>query len=125
MKILLKGFIADGSGKEPSRGALLFENGRILALEKEITGTSAADKIYSFDDEIIAPGFIDVHGHSDLSLMSAPSAFSKRSQGVTTEIAGNCGLSAYPVTENNLYHLKELYSNYPAEIRWSIVASAT
>ena len=123
MRILLKGFIADGSGKEPSRGALLFENGKIIALEKDITGTSAADKIYSFDDEIISPGFIDVHGHSDLSLMSAPSAFSKRSQGVTTEISGNCGLSAYPVTEKNLYHLKELYSNYPAQINWQNHAS--
>ncbi len=44
----------------------------------------------------VAPGFIDVHSHSDLSIFANPLAESKLFQGVTTEIIGNCGLSAAP-----------------------------
>jgi N-acyl-D-amino-acid deacylase len=45
----------------------------------------------------VAPGFIDVHSHSDLSILANPLAESKVFQGVTTEIAGNCGISAAPL----------------------------
>ena len=82
MRILLKGFTADGIN-EPSRMAVLIENDRIIAVEKNIYGCSAADKIIEFKDEIIAPGFIDVHGHSDLSILAYPAADSKRRQGIT------------------------------------------
>lgn len=45
---------------------------------------------------VTAPGFVDVHSHSDLSLVVCPNAPSKLAQGVTTEIVGNCGFSAFP-----------------------------
>ena len=94
MKTLLKGFVCDGTS-EPSRRALLIENDRIIALEKDISGSAAADRVLEFKKgEIISPGFIDAHGHSELSLPANPDAFSKRCQGFTTEIIGNCGLSA-------------------------------
>jgi N-acyl-D-amino-acid deacylase len=79
VKILLKGWVADGL-HEPEKLSVLIENDRIAAVEKNIYGSCAADKEYSFKDEIIAPGFIDAHGHSDLSLPAAPEAFSKRSR---------------------------------------------
>lgn len=118
MRILLKGLIADGIN-EPSRKVLLVENDRIIALEKDICGTGAADKTITFKDEIISPGFIDVHGHSDISLLASPAAESKRYQGITCEITGNCGLSAFPVTSQNREHLKKLYSNYGVPLEWS------
>ena len=52
MRILLKGFTADGIN-EPSRMAVLIENDRIIAVEKNIYGCSAADKIIEFKDEIM------------------------------------------------------------------------
>ena len=47
--------------------------------------------------QIVCPGFIDIHAHSDLSLLSSPLAQSKVRQGVTTEIVGNCGLGVAPL----------------------------
>ena len=117
MRILLKGFTTDGT-YEPVRQAVLVENDRITAVEKDIYGSSAADRTYSFRDEIISPGFIDVHGHSDMSAPAAPEAESKHFQGVTSEITGNCGLSAFPVTEKNRDHLRELYADYGLDIEW-------
>ena len=118
MKTVLKGFVCAGDFSDISRRAVLIENGRIAAVQKDIIGTAAADKIYSFKDEIIAPGFIDAHGHSDLSAPAAPECFSKISQGITSEVCGNCGLSPFPVTGNNREHLEELYSNYALPVNW-------
>jgi len=47
----------------------------------------------------VAPGFVDIHTHSDLSLLSDGRARSKVRQGVTTEVVGNCGLGAAPVSD--------------------------
>jgi N-acyl-D-aspartate/D-glutamate deacylase len=45
---------------------------------------------------ILSPGFIDVHTHDDLEVLRNPTMLSKLSQGVTTSIIGNCGISASP-----------------------------
>ena len=118
MRILLKGFVADGIN-EPSRRSVLIENDTVVTVQKDISGSCAADKTFSFKDEIIAPGFIDVHGHSDLSLAANPAGESKRLQGITTEITGNCGLSAFPVTSMNREQLNDLYANYGIDISWN------
>ena len=54
----------------------------------------------------LAPGFIDVHGHSDFFMPLDPARASKLLQGVTTELCGQCGLGPAPVTEQNypVYH---------------------
>ena len=46
---------------------------------------------------VLSPGFIDVHTHDDTSVISSPQMLPKLSQGVTTVIVGNCGISAAPV----------------------------
>jgi N-acyl-D-amino-acid deacylase len=45
----------------------------------------------------LAPGFIDVHTHDDIAVIRSPAMLPKLSQGVTTVIVGNCGISASPV----------------------------
>ncbi len=59
--------------------------------------TSEAQKIIDATDLVISPGFIDIHTHSDIYLLANPKAESKIRQGVTTEVIGNCGLSAAPL----------------------------
>ena len=52
-------------------------------------------------DLVVAPGFIDIHTHSDISLMADPRAESQIRQGVTTEVIGQCGFSLAPCTDES------------------------
>lgn len=88
--------IVDGSG-EPAYRADLAVSGENIAA---IGDLSAADAIEVRDAQglMLSPGFIDVHTHDDLQVIHAPQMLPKISQGITTVIVGNCGISASPVT---------------------------
>ena len=111
-------WLADG-GNGPLRKSelLISDQGVVCAVGKEHIGCSAG-KVIDLENCIAAPGFIDVHGHSDLSIAAYPQASARVSQGVTCEVAGNCGLSAYPVTEKNTDHLQKLYARYHVDFSW-------
>ena len=90
--------IVDGSGGPAMRGGLAVAGGRILAVGDlpEVAGAQEIDA----GGHVLCPGFIDVHTHDDRELLSAPAMTPKVSQGVTTVVAGNCGVSLAPlVTE--------------------------
>ncbi len=115
MKTLFKNcLIYDGSGEPPRHGDVLVENGRIAAVGTGLSG----GRVVEGNGQALAPGFIDAHGHSDISILAAPGAAGKISQGVTTEITGNCGLSPFPVTALNREHLDQLYANYNIKMTW-------
>jgi len=59
---------------------------------------------------IVSPGFVDLHSHTDLSILAYPNAESSIMQGVTTAVVGNCGWSLAPVNPNNLALLKRYFS---------------
>lgn len=88
--------IIDGSGEPAYRADLAINNGVVAA----IGDLSAADAMVVRDAQglVLAPGFIDVHTHDDLQVIHAPQMLPKISQGITTVIVGNCGISASPVT---------------------------
>ncbi len=68
---------------------------------------------------IVCPGFIDIHSHTDLSLLVNPKAESKIRQGVTTEVAGQDGESLAPLTDTQLQGLQEGYgARYEVDINW-------
>ncbi len=109
--------IYDGSGGEPYLADLLIRNDRIAQIGEL---SSFCGPSLNADGLSLAPGFIDVHAHSDLSLLAAPEAFGKISQGITTEISGNCGLSAFPVrTPEVRDHLNSIYAQYDVPVSWS------
>lgn len=90
--------ILDGSG-EPAIGAdIAIHAGKIAA----IGSLAAESSLATLDAQglVLAPGFIDVHTHDDLQVIRAPEMLPKISQGITTVIVGNCGISASPVSLN-------------------------
>ena len=87
--------IIDGSGAAPRIADIAIEGDRVHAIGK-LDGY-VAEHILDGEGKALAPGFIDVHTHDDTSVVRAPEMLPKLSQGVTTVIVGNCGISAAPV----------------------------
>lgn len=111
-------WLADGSGAPLRKCRVLTDGGTVAAVDPGLPH-SAADRSEDLGGRILAPGFLDAHGHSDLALAARPEAFGKATQGVTTEIMGNCGLSAFPLTGCNREHLQELWEQYGVTLDWA------
>ena len=88
--------IIDGTGKPAYSADLAIQNGVIAAIG-DLSGVNAIEE-HDAQGLVLAPGFIDVHTHDDLQVIHAPQMLPKISQGITTVIVGNCGISASPVT---------------------------
>jgi N-acyl-D-amino-acid deacylase len=88
--------LVDGTGGAPYRGDVGVRDGRIAALGA-VPPDAPAARVLDAGALALAPGFIDVHTHSDVSLLLDPAGESKLYQGVTTEVVGNCSFSAFPV----------------------------
>ena len=67
----------------------------------------------------LLPGFIDTHAHSEFTLLADPRAEGKLLQGITTEINGNCGLSAAPLYGKALEHREKDLAELGIKERWS------
>jgi N-acyl-D-amino-acid deacylase len=87
--------VFDGSGNDPQLLHVALRNGRIAVIGAPFHGTAA--QVVEAEGLCLAPGFIDAHTHDDTSVIETPEMLPKISQGVTTVIVGNCGISASPV----------------------------
>jgi N-acyl-D-amino-acid deacylase len=108
--------IVDGSGTPWFRGDVGIQGGRIVAVGSP-RGTQAT-RDFDAQDRCLAPGFIDAHTHSDFSLPTFPRSESRISQGVTTEVGGNCGFSPFPVHPDRLDLLRESSSFIAGDLTW-------
>ncbi|MBH8581589.1 N-acyl-D-amino-acid deacylase family protein [Bisbaumannia pacifica] len=88
--------VLDGTGAPPFRGDVAVRGERIAAIGHLDAAT--AETVIDGQGCYLAPGFIDVHTHDDTNVIRAPAMLPKLSQGVTTVVVGNCGISASPVT---------------------------
>lgn len=96
LDILIRGgLIVDGTGAAPRQADLGVAGGRIVAIG-DLDGAESVE-VYPAEGLAVAPGFIDLHSHSDLTLPSHPRATSSLVQGITTEVAGSCGWSLAPL----------------------------
>lgn len=108
--------ILDGSGTPWFRGDVGISDGRIVAVG-DLTEVAAKRELDA-SGLCLAPGFIDVHTHSDFSLLRFPRGESRISQGVTTEVGGNCGLAPFPVDPVRLDLLRQSTSFMAATLSW-------
>jgi N-acyl-D-amino-acid deacylase len=93
--VIRNALLVDGTGAAPSHGGVAVSGDRIVALG-DVSGWSGAREIDA-GGRALAPGFIDVHTHDDRALIANPTMECKVSQGVTTVVAGNCGVSLAPL----------------------------
>lgn len=94
--VLAGGLVIDGSGAPPRRADVLLENDRIAAVGPVDAMPADAPRL-DVTGRIVAPGFIDSHTHDDGYLLAHPDMLPKVSQGITTVVTGNCGISLAPL----------------------------
>ncbi len=109
--LLRSAIIFDGTGGARHRGDVAVKEGRIAAVGQ--LDTADADEVIELRGRAIAPGFIDVHTHDDRLLLADPSMAPKASQGVTTVIVGNCGISLAPLGDATAVPPLNLVANGP------------
>jgi N-acyl-D-amino-acid deacylase len=113
----------DGSGNPWFRADVGIEGG-VIAAVGNLKGMDA-ETVIEAKGMIVAPGFIDIHSHSDVPILVDRRGLSKIRQGVTTEVVGQCGSSAAPVNESvREYREKYGRSSVPDDfhITWGTMA---
>src|SRR5206468_8088062 len=91
------GSVLDGTGSSPRTADIEIQGGRIVRVV-ECAG-ARADRTIDARGFFVAPGFIDIHTHSDIGILVEPTAESAARQGVTTHVIGNCGDSPAPISD--------------------------
>ncbi|MFJ2538665.1 amidohydrolase family protein [Pseudomonas sp. NPDC087614] len=94
--LIRNALIIDGSNRPGYSADVAIVNGRIEQIG-DLHDATANEQVDAAG-RVLAPGFIDVHTHDDTVVIRQPEMLPKLSQGVTTVIVGNCGISASPVT---------------------------
>jgi N-acyl-D-amino-acid deacylase len=116
---IMDSLVFDGTGAEPFLSHIGISGDKIVAINKKTSMLRKAKKIIDARGLSVAPGFIDTHGHSEFTLVADHRAEGKLLQGITTEINGNCGLSAAPLTGEALKQRQEDFKEFGIAQQWS------
>ena len=103
---IINGIIVDGSGKDAYKADIGITGDKITKIGD--LSNEDAKTIIDAKGQVVSPGFIDMHTHSDMSLVYDRNASSRIRTGVTTDVIGNCGIGVAPVKEEN----KQLLLDY-------------
>jgi N-acyl-D-amino-acid deacylase len=114
--VLAGGLVVDGTGTDPFRADVGVRGGRIVALGD--VARPRGVRVLDASGLHVAPGFVDIHTHSDRTIFEWPLADSRVRQGCTTEVTGNCGGSAAPRDAG-----QEEDDEAPVRATWTDVAS--
>lgn len=105
--LLRGGVVYDGTGAPPVEADVRISGDRIVAVGRALAADGAA--VIDARGYAVAPGFIDIHSHTDTVLFAHPNAESKVRQGVTTEVAGQDGGSVAPSSAERAARVREEY----------------
>jgi len=118
--LIKNGLVLDGSGTPGKIADIAIDEDKIAAVGSSLPGE--ARRVIDARGLAVAPGFIDIHSHSDRTIIDTPTADSKIRQGVTTEVVGNCGIGPFPVTAAHRSELESYFDtlegNGHAAIDW-------
>jgi N-acyl-D-aspartate/D-glutamate deacylase len=107
--VLIKnGTVYDGISEEARKADIAIRGDRIAAMDD--LSQASAPKVIDATGLIVAPGFIDIHTHSDFNPFLNRDSPHKILQGVTTEVAGNCGMSAVPAPTNVHEEIRRIWA---------------
>jgi len=114
--VIKNGCLVDGTGNPWFKADVGIKSGKVLKIGD--LSSEDANRIIDARGLVVSPGFIDIHSHSEYSLLANSKAESKIRQGVTTEVNGNCGDSPAPIRGISTYD-KELAEEYELDLDWS------
>jgi N-acyl-D-aspartate/D-glutamate deacylase len=101
--LIRNALLLDGTGAPGRPGDLAVQGGQIARIEAAGAIPAAQGRtVIEAEGKALAPGFIDAHTHDDLVVVDRPEMPFKISQGVTTVVVGNCGISAAPLVLNDV-----------------------
>ncbi|NBM20250.1 amidohydrolase family protein [Streptomyces sp. GC420] len=113
MDLVVRGArVVDGTGGPSYRADVALEGGRIAAVRREGEPRPSGRRTLDADGLVLAPGFIDMHAHSDLALLRDPDHSAKAAQGVTLEVLGQDGLSYAPVDDRTLGEVRRAIAGW-------------
>jgi N-acyl-D-amino-acid deacylase len=106
--------VADGTPSPAHRADVGVDGGRIAVVHREGDPgpRPGARRVLEADGLVLAPGFIDMHAHSDLALLRDPAHLAKVAQGVTLEVLGQDGLSYAPVDDRTLARVRQAITGW-------------
>lgn len=118
--VITDGLVIDGTGRPGYIADLGINGEKIVSLGS--LGDVPARKRIEARGLVVVPGFIDIHTHSDISLLLDPVDEPRLRQGVTTVVFSNCGIGFAPATRESLEMLKKAYvgafGNWSLDVRW-------
>jgi len=117
--IIRGGRVADGTGRALRRADVAIQGG-IITKVGAIDGERARTTIDA-KGLVVSPGFVDVHTHSDITILVNPKAESAVRQGVTTHVFPNCGMGLAPAVGDALKDIRERTKPFGIDVDWRTV----
>lgn len=118
--VLKNAKIIDGTGCPWYKGDVCLKDGKIAYIGK-VTDDIYGSKVIDANENVLSPGFIDIHCHYDLSLLGDPITLTAINQGITTSVISHCGLSPAPIKEDKIELIDKYVGHIKAgaDIKWN------